>query len=176
MMNLSHEYDRSLFLKRVQLYFIFFCIFVSLFIMMSEVQAQALDHTFKKSSPSTLIAIPKSGDFKNQAKIARGQIYIQDLEATVKSGIPALLAQARLKPIKRKGRFVGFQLALIKQGSLLQQAGFRKDDIIMTVNDEPIGRPEQMMHTLSILPYAPHLSVTFERQGIIKKWTWLIRR
>ena len=176
MMNLSHKHSRTLFLKRVSFSFSLFCMLLSSLIILSKAQAQALDHTFKKSSPSALIAIPKSGGFKNQAKIARGQIYIQDLEAMVKSGVPTLLAQARLKPIKRKGRFVGFQLTLIQQGSLVQQAGFRVDDIIMTVNDEPIGRPEQMMHTLSILPYAAHLSVTFERQGMIKKWTWLIRR
>ena len=111
MMNLSHKHSRTLFLKRVSFSFSLFCMLLSSLIILSKAQAQALDHTFKKSSPSALIAIPKSGGFKNQAKIARGQIYIQDLEAMVKSGVPTLLAQARLKPIKRKGRFVGFQLS-----------------------------------------------------------------
>ena len=175
MTNLDHNQERA-WLMKTSLFSLSTCsLLVGLYFVLGEVQAQDLDHNKKRSSPSALISIPKGG-LKPQAQITRGQIALQDLDATVKNGMPTLLAQVRLKPIKRQGRFIGFQLASLQKGSLIEQAGFQVDDIIMTVNNEPIGRPEQMMHTLSILPYAPHVSVVFERQGMLKKWTWLIRR
>lgn len=175
MINLNHHQKRTCLIKRSLFDLHPYLLLIGLYFPPGKVQAQDLDHNVKTSSPSALIVIPKDG-LKTEAKITRGQIYLQDLVATVKSGMPTLLAQVRLKPIKRQERFIGFQLAFLQKGSLIEQAGFQTNDIIMTVNNEPIGRPEQMMHTLSLLPYAPHLTVVFERQGMLKKWTWLIRR
>ena len=93
----------------------------------------------------------------------------------VKGGVPRLLAQARTTPARREGRFYGFTLREIQASSLVERAGFRAGDVIISVNDEPIGRPEQMMHALSILPFAQNLVIRFERQGVTKEWTWLIR-
>ena len=175
MINLDHHQECTCLIKGSLFDLHPYLLLIGLYFHPGKVQAQDLDHNVKMSSPSALIVIPKDG-LKTEAKITRGQIYLQDLAATVKSGMPTLLAQVRLQPIKRQGRFIGFQLASLQKGSLIEQAGFQINDIIMTVNNEPIGRPEQMMHTLSLLPYAPHLTVVFERQGMLKKWTWLIRR
>ncbi len=143
---------------------------------MQQTLAQAPNPAMDKPSASALLNVPKPKLASTQFRPTRGQIALDELKETVKTGVPALLAQVRLKPVMRKGRFVGFKLAYIQKGSVVEQAGFQVNDIIMAVNQEPIGRPEQMMHTLSILPYAPHILVSFERQGISKEWIWLIRR
>ena len=105
----------------------------------------------------------------------RGMIRRTELNQALRGGVPHLLAQARLSPARRGGRFFGFTLSELRPSSLAERAGFRAGDIIMSVNDEPIGRPEQMMHVLSILPFSPTLVIRFERKGVIKEWTWLVR-
>ena len=112
---------------------------------------------------------------KNTVARARGVITRGEINVAVKGGIPQLLAQARTTPARREGRFYGFTLREIQASSLVERAGFRAGDVIISVNDEPIGRPEQMMHVLSILPFAQNLIIRFERQGITREWTWLIR-
>ena len=104
----------------------------------------------------------------------RGVIDRGELTRVVKGGVPQLLAQAQLAPVRRDRRFIGFQLRSLRENSIAKKAGFMVNDIIMSINGEPIGRPEQMMHTLSLLPFAQTVVVRFERQGTIKEWTWLI--
>lgn len=104
----------------------------------------------------------------------RGTILKSELEKTVQGGVPALLAQVRIRPIHKKGRFSGFQLAYIKPNSQVEKVGFKVGDILINVNGEPIGRPEQMMHTLSLLPYADQIKITFERDRTVKQWIWLV--
>jgi type II secretory pathway component PulC len=127
--------------------------------------------------PSSLLESPKENTQNSHSDAsvrARGIIHRPDLNAVVKGGVPRLLAQVRVLPVKRSGRFIGFQLSEIAMDSLAYKAGFRVGDVIINVNKEPIGRPEQMMHILSLLPYATTLKISFERDGVTKVWTWLI--
>ena len=122
--------------------------------------------------PSSLLETTQK--VPDQSVRTRGMIKREELKTTVAKGIPGLLAQVRLLPYKIRGRFIGFQLSMIKSGSTIENAGFKVGDVIISVNQEAIGKPEQMMHTLSLLPYAQTLRVEFERDKVRRVWTWLI--
>ena len=127
------------------------------------------------SSPSAILEASDDGKSRvDKSQKIKGRIKRDTLKKVVQAGVPHLLAQVRLKPLKRKGRFVGFLLAYVQPQSLVHQAGFLKNDVILKVNNEPIGRPEQMMHTLSLLPFAQTLVIDFERSGVKQQWSWLI--
>ena len=122
-------------------------------------------------SPSAILEASAPSAIPSQH---RGLIDRHAIDEVVKGGVPRLLAQARITPARYKGRFIGFTLAQLVPQALALRAGFREGDIIMSVNGEPIGRPDQMMHALSLLPFAPTLIIRFKRSGVIREWTWKI--
>lgn len=124
---------------------------------------------------SELLKNSQIGQEEDVSVKTRGVISRSELNHALKGGVPHLLAQARLSPARRDGRFYGFILSELRSLSTAERAGFQVGDVIMNVNDEPIGRPEQMMHLLSTLAFAQTLVVRFEREGVVKEWTWLIR-
>ena len=123
------------------------------------------------TSPSAILEASAPSAIPSQH---RGLIDRRAIDEVVKGGVPRLLAQARITPARYKGRFIGFILAQLVPQALALRAGFREGDIIMNVNGEPIGRPDQMMHALSLLPFAPTLIIRFKRSGVIREWTWKI--
>ena len=108
-----------------------------------------------------------------QARI-RGEVFRVAVEEVARGGLPHILADLRVKPARARGRFVGFQLAWIKSGSLAERAGFKVGDVIKRVNHEPIGRPDQMIHALSLLPFAGEIRIEFERARSEHVWVWKI--
>ena len=143
-------------------------------LLISLISAPAMTSWADPSNIRPSVLLESAQQPQDHSVRTRGVIRRADLKTVVQNGMPRLLAQARLVPHKVGGRFVGFQLKRIKSGSMIERAGFRSGDVIISVNQEAIGRPEQMMHTLSLLPYAQTLSVQFERGGIQRVWTWLI--
>lgn len=104
----------------------------------------------------------------------RGTVARSDVEAVAQGGLPRQLAQVRLYPERKKGKFIGFKLTMIEVNSLAAQIGLKVGDVLMQVNGESIGRPEQMMHVLSLLPFAPEIRLKFARMGVIQEWVWKI--
>ena len=123
------------------------------------------------SSPSTLLESSRSARIESQV---RGRLDRRAVDEVVQGGIPKLLAQARIIPARHRGQFIGFRLMRLTPRALALRAGFREGDIIMKVNGESIGRPDQMMHALSLLPFAPRLTIRFKRAGVVRDWIWNI--
>ena len=117
---------------------------------------------------STLSAQPQTPLQKEQSisRIAFQKVY--------QAGLQKIIASVRIKPMMKGRKFIGFELTQVIQGSLIDKAGFKVGDVIVKVNDEPIGRPEQMMRVWALLEYAPYLSVEFERLGTYHKKSWKI--
>ena len=128
--------------------------------------------------PSSMIRLPSEhislSVRQRRGGSSRRPISRSALNEIVQRGVPSLLAQVRVKPERRKDRFIGFRLTQILPQSIPHQAGFKIGDVIISVNGEPIGRPDQMMHALSVLPFAEQLTIRFERSGLAKEWTWPI--
>ena len=102
----------------------------------------------------------------------RGVVRRAAVGEVARGGLPHILAELRVKPARERGRFIGFQLARVNPGSRAARAGFKAGDVIKRVNGEPIGRPDQMMHALSLLPFASEITIEFERSGRQLKWVW----
>lgn len=90
-------------------------------------------------------------------------------------GLQRVIASVRIKPVKRGTRFIGFELIKIASPSVAKSAGLQIGDIILQMNGEPIGRPEQMMRVWNLIQYAPQLTLTFERLGVRQQKQWLIQ-
>lgn len=136
--------------------------------------AQALPPT-PAPRPSTFLKSHSTQQAGVLRGLQRGVITRASVEEAVQGGVPRILAQLRLAPERREGAFYGFKLVQLTSQSLASRAGFQEGDIILTVNDEPIGRPDQMMHALSLLPFAEQLVIQFERSGRVQHWAWGIQ-
>ena len=92
-----------------------------------------------------------------------------------KRGPQAFIAELRIKPTFKRGQFHGFQLSSISPQSPLIKGGLEVGDVILKVNGEAIGRPEEWMKAWRTVERAYHLSVTFEREGALQKFVWRVR-
>ena len=80
----------------------------------------------------------------NNISLTRGEVnkYIQNL--------PSLLQQARAVPSidPGTGAINGFRLVEIQPGSLYENLGFKRNDLIKNVNGEPVDSPAKSYGTL----------------------------
>ena len=139
----------------------------------SETPHRATPSIVHAAQPSTSTLLESSRPARIVPRV-RGRLDRRAVDEVVQGGIPKLLAQARITPARHRGQFIGFRLARLTPQALALRAGFREGDVIMMVNGEPIGRPDQMMHALSLLPFAPRLTIRFKRAGVVRDWIWEI--
>ena len=85
--------------------------------------------------------------------------YIQNL--------PALLQQARAVPSIEPGTGAinGFRLVEIQPGSLYENLGFQRNDLIKNVNGEPVNSPAKAMELYNSLKTDSNIAIDFERNG-----------
>ena len=97
----------------------------------------------------------------NNFSLKRSEVdrYIQNL--------PALLQQARAIPIIEPGTGAinGFRLVEIQPGSLYENLGFKRNDLIKNVNGEAVDSPAKAMELYNSLKTDSNISIDFERNG-----------
>jgi general secretion pathway protein C len=76
-----------------------------------------------------------------------------------------IFSQARILPKWEDGEMQGVELAAIKSGSLLQDAGFRNGDVIVEMNGIPVDSPEQSAKLMKEFSSARSISATVDRDG-----------
>jgi general secretion pathway protein C len=76
-----------------------------------------------------------------------------------------IFSQARILPKWEGGEMQGVELAAIKSGSLLQDAGFRNGDVIVEMNGIPVDSPEQSAKLMKEFSSARSISATVNREG-----------
>ena len=76
-----------------------------------------------------------------------------------------IFSQARILPKWEDGEMRGVELAAIKSGSLLQEAGFQNGDIIIEMNGIPVDSPEQSAKLMREFTSAEGITATVNRQG-----------
>ena len=105
----------------------------------------------------------------------RGSISRASFNRVYTQGLQSIIASIRVKPARQSGRFVGFEITSITSRSLAARGGFKVGDIILSVNGEPIGKPEQMMRAWSLIQHAPEIIISYERAQLKKHARWLIQ-
>ncbi len=76
-----------------------------------------------------------------------------------------IFSQARILPKWEDGEMLGVELAAIKSGSLLQEAGFENGDIIVEMNGIAVDSPEQSAKLMREFSNAKGITATVNRQG-----------
>ena len=76
-----------------------------------------------------------------------------------------IFSQARILPKWEDGEMLGVELAAIKNGSLLQDAGFENGDIIVEMNGIAVDSPEQSAKLMKEFTSTKAISATVNRRG-----------
>jgi general secretion pathway protein C len=76
-----------------------------------------------------------------------------------------VFSQARILPKWEDGEMLGVELAAIKNGSLLKDAGFENGDIIVEMNGIAVDSPEQSAKLMKEFTSAKAISATVNRGG-----------
>ncbi len=96
-----------------------------------------------------------------------------ELEAVVARGAQRFIATLRVEPHMVGGRFIGYQIAGFTADSpLLRGDSIRAGDVIISVNEESLERPEQFMKAWKVASSAKVLQVTLLRSGEKLRYRW----
>ena len=83
----------------------------------------------------------------------------------LKDNANKLLNQVRIIPYFSEGVSRGYRLASIQPGSLIEKYGFKKGDVLMSVNGISLESPEKALQAYSVLQGAGNVQITVERGG-----------
>lgn len=93
-------------------------------------------------------------------------IYKDELEQTLQRGLQPLIADVNLRPVHDGGRFVGWRVQFMKPAeSPFRESAVRPGDVLVSVNDAPLERPDQMMTVWKSLESADHVTFHVLRGG-----------
>lgn len=133
----------------------------------SEIKPQAI------SRPSTKRTANKGTQIENLGG-NRWHIPAQVAE-DARSNIGNLLSQAQAFPYLEGEQTTGFQIRMIKPGSLIAQLGLQRGDILREVNGLPLNSPEKALQIFGQLRQAKQISIGLERRGKAMTFAYEIR-
>jgi len=76
-----------------------------------------------------------------------------------------LLKQVDFVPYFRNGKIEGFKIRWISQSSPLHRLGFRKGDVILSVNGIPLKNTDDLFRVLQVIANEPSLRIEVLRNG-----------
>ena len=86
-------------------------------------------------------------------------IYKDELDAALQRGLQPLIADVNLRPVHEGGRFVGWRIQFLKPTEPPYRGSeVRPGDVIASVNELPVERPDQMMAAWKALETADHVT------------------
>jgi type II secretory pathway component PulC len=109
------------------------------------------------------------------ATVIEGQLSRDEVQKVLERGPQRFVASLRVAPALEKGRFVGFRIEAFTPESPLANGGaIQPGDVVVSVNDEPVERPEQFMRAWEVVKAADRLSVLVLRDGQRLLYRWKI--
>ena len=95
------------------------------------------------------------------------------LDGVIAKGPQRLIATLRIEPYLIKGRFIGYLISgLTPDSPLLDGDGVRPGDIVLSVNQKPLERPEQFMRAWEAVGKAKVLEVVVLRGSEKIRYRW----
>ena len=129
------------------------------FILLDENQGD-LDLSYQKEDKPKL---NQNDLVKNKGKNTY-EVSRSDINEHLKK-LPEILHQARVVPHKEDGQIKGFRFESIDKGSIFENLGFEKGDIIKEVDGEFIENPDQAFHLYERLKGSSGFKVLVEKDG-----------
>ena len=109
------------------------------------------------------------------AKVIEGHLDRTTLKKVMERGPQRFVAGVRVSPHLVKGRFVGFRIdGFTAEGPLVNGRAILPGDVVLSVNREPIERPEQFMRAWDVVRDADTLDVLLIRRGQRLNYRWKI--
>jgi len=99
-----------------------------------------------------------------------------EVDRFMENGPHWFIRQVDLEPARLGGEFVGYRLVrFFDDDRRFRKVDLRPGDVVLRVNDLPIGRPEQFMKVWTDLKVAKALTVEYVRGGSQRLLRWEIR-
>ena len=132
---------------------------------------EKLTLSFKSPAPQASgdQEVVKRGEFDFQLKRGDVNKYLSDLSS--------VLGQARMQPNVPPGSggaVEGFKFTAIQPGSVYEKLGFKVQDIIKSVNGEPVNSPTKAMELYNSLKGSNDVELEVERNGRNEKFNYNI--
>jgi len=116
-----------------------------------------------------------AGGGREQAKDP-GVLERSDVDRFLENGPQWFIRQVDLEPARLGGHFVGYRLVRFFDGDArFRRVDLRPGDVVLRVNELPIGRPEQFMKVWTDVKVAKELTVEYVRGGSKRLLRWRIR-
>ena len=113
----------------------------------------------------------KKSDAK--ATLIEGTMTRAEVAKVIEAGPQRFIASLRVEPHIVSGKFIGYRLSgVTTDGPLVNSQSVLPGDIIISVNREPLERPEQFMRAWEVAKSAPNLEVLLLRgtQRLLYRW------
>lgn len=124
----------------------------------SQKEAQA-PQVLAQSQDASVAGVQESVD------VPLTQLERAEVAATVEAGLGSFLQQVELEESLKEGEFEGFRIVRFTEPARWRGVGLQPGDVILSVNDASIERPEQAYAVFVSLKTADVLEVAYLRGG-----------
>jgi len=124
--------------------------------------------------PATAAPVQPGSDAASAVPVMASTLARAAFDAVMAESPQRVVAAVDVKPALVGRRFVGFRLLRIRpEGILRDCTSLVPGDVIVSVNREPLERPEQFMRAWEVVKNASAIEVEVERGGrrILYRWT-----
>jgi len=114
------------------------------------------------AAPPTVRVAPPTAAAADDHKLPRSVVH-----DAVSMGLGAFLQHVTVddQPVRVGGKFHGFRIAALSEGSFWSGVDLKPGDVITSVNGLPIERPEQAQTAFESLEVSSELRVAYDRDG-----------
>jgi type II secretory pathway component PulC len=124
---------------------------------------------------AVLAAPTWAGKPRPPAAVHDRQVSKADLQRVLAGGPQRMVAAVRVAPHLVKGRFVGFRLeGFAADGPFINNRDIRVGDVLISVNKEPLERPEQFMRAWELVQQAEFIELVVLRGADRLLYRWKI--
>jgi len=95
----------------------------------------------------------------------RTELERSKVEARLSEEMPRIMKQTGLTPRVLKGRVRGFRITRLPEGTVLDEAGIRAGDVLLSINEISLNSPYTLIDLYPRLQAEEELRVVLERSG-----------
>jgi type II secretory pathway component PulC len=127
------------------------------------------------ASAPPVAASPVGGPDSGASPATEGTLPRSLFDAVMAGGPQRVVASVDVQPALAERRFLGFRIVRFRPDGVLRDcAALLPGDVVVSVNREPLERPEQFMRAWEVVKNAPVLEVDVLRQGRPVKFRWTL--
>jgi type II secretory pathway component PulC len=121
-----------------------------------------------------LLFLPAQGKKSEpKATLIEGTMARGTVAKVIEAGPQRFIASVRVEPHTIKGKFIGYRLVgVATDGPLVNSQSVLPGDVIISVNHEPLERPDQFMRAWEVAKSANTLQILLLRgtQRLLYRW------